>query len=104
MERQRALLVTTRPGENHGLDELNVALKRGWRVACATAMGGAGIGTQNGKPDLCFAALVIIERRDDAEHQAYATEASAGAPLEAASDAPPVDIDLEDDLLKNQGV
>lgn len=64
--RQKALIVITRPGESHGLDELNIALKRGWRVTHATAMGGAGVG-QNDLPELCFAALVIIEREDDLE-------------------------------------
>lgn len=59
---QRALLITSRPGQDHDLDALNEALKRGWRVVHATAMGGAGIGSQDGLPELCFAALVIIER------------------------------------------
>lgn len=59
---QKALLVITRPGESHGLDELNIALNRGWRVAHATAMGGASAGFQDGASELCFAALVIIER------------------------------------------
>jgi hypothetical protein len=91
MKTQRALLVTTRPDEIHGLDELNVALSRGWRVACATAMGGAGVGTQDGMPDLCFAALVIIERDEEeaaAELQAREEEeadAERGEDVPAAS-------------------
>jgi hypothetical protein len=65
---QKALVILTRPGDRHELDDLNIALRRGWRVAHVTAMGAAGIGTENGLPELCFAALVIIERdHDDAE-------------------------------------
>jgi hypothetical protein len=63
---QKALLVITRPHETQGLDELNIALHRGWRVVHATAMGGAGTGVENDVPALCFAALVIIERGEDA--------------------------------------
>lgn len=63
---QKAVLVKIRPDETHGLDELNVALGRGWHVVHATAMGGAGVGTQDGLPDLCLAALVVIERGSDA--------------------------------------
>lgn len=63
---QKALLVITRPDASHGLDELNVALHRGWRVVHATAMGGAGTGAPNHAPELCFAALVILERAEEA--------------------------------------
>lgn len=63
---QKALVVMARPGSVHGLDELNIALGRGWRVAHVAPMGGAGVNTE---PDaeIHFAALVILERSGDAE-------------------------------------
>lgn len=64
---QKALVVMAEPGQVHGLDELNIALRRGWRVARIASMGGAGVGVGEGTPTLCFAALVIIERTDTRE-------------------------------------
>lgn len=63
---QKALIITTEPGESHNLDELNLELNRGWRVAHVSAMGGAGAGAAEHSPELCFAALVIIERQGGA--------------------------------------
>jgi hypothetical protein len=72
----KALMITAQPGEQHGLDELNLALSRGWRVSHMTGMGGAGFGGNgNGStPDLCFAALVVIER--DANNHPVETQLS----------------------------
>lgn len=58
----KAIMVTAQPGERQGLDELNRALNRGWRVTHMTGMGGAGFGVNGSLPELCFTALVIIER------------------------------------------
>lgn len=58
---QKALIVMARPDRTDGLDELNLALQRGWRVAHVASMGGAGVGTAAALPDLCFAALVVLE-------------------------------------------
>lgn len=63
---QKALVVRLRPDSIHGLDELNVQLGRGWRVAKVSPLGGAGVGEHEGEPELCLAALVIIERREEA--------------------------------------
>lgn len=66
---QQALIVCTDAHQSaRGLDELNVKLRRGWRVVHAAPMGGASTGC--GDPDeesaaLCLAALVVIEREDD---------------------------------------
>lgn len=63
--KQKALIVRIRPDSTHGLDELNVQLGRGWRVAEITPMGGAGVGSHDEAPELCLAALVVIERSED---------------------------------------
>ena len=63
---QKALLVRTGPEATHGLDELNVLLGRGWRVAHVTPMGAAGVGAEAGTPALHFAALVVVERAGEA--------------------------------------
>lgn len=57
---QKALIVQTGPDGHEGLDELNIQLERGWRVARVSAMGGAG--TENGA--VTHAALVILERTE----------------------------------------
>lgn len=64
---QKAMIVMGHPGEMHGLDDLNLALQRGWRVVHVTPMGGAGAGTKDGGAGLCFAAFVVIERTPTAE-------------------------------------
>lgn len=58
---QKALIVTTGTKKPKGLDELNIALERGWRVATMTPMGGSGASTEEPR----FAALVVIERHED---------------------------------------
>jgi hypothetical protein len=60
---QKALIVRTGPDGHDGLEALNIALERGWRVAKVAPMGGAA-----GPADTpCHAALVILERAD--QHQ-----------------------------------
>ena len=67
-DEQKAFIITTRPDDERALDELNIALGRGWRVVQIAPMGGAGTGQRDdGTADLCFAALVICERRSDDE-------------------------------------
>ncbi len=58
---QKALIVRTDASGTHGLDELNVKLGRGWRVASATPLGGGG----GAAAAFCLAALVVIERSDE---------------------------------------
>ena len=57
---QKALIVRTGPDGHDGLEELNIQLERGWRVAETTPMGGAE--TEADGPT--HAALVVLERRD----------------------------------------
>lgn len=57
---QKALIVRTGPNGHDGLEELNIELERGWRVADTTPMGGAE--TEAEGPT--HAALVVLERRD----------------------------------------
>ena len=76
--RQKAFVVRIRPDSTHGLDELNVQLGRGWRVVEVAPLGGAGVGSRDEAPELCLAALVVIEREDDS-----ATEVIAQAEEEA---------------------
>lgn len=58
---QKALIVTTGSKKPKGLDELNIALERGWRVAVVSPMGGSGASKEEPR----FAALVVIERHED---------------------------------------
>lgn len=94
---QRALLVKIRPDETHGLDELNVALSRGWHVVQATAMGGAGVGTRDGLPDMCLAALVIIERDDEAALAMIREEEVAEKPEGESVEGNGAPVELDDD-------
>lgn len=64
---QKAMLVRWNAHRAYGLDELNIALNRGWRVAQVTPMGGAAVGSPEEGSELCLAALVVIERHDQAE-------------------------------------
>jgi hypothetical protein len=61
-DKQKAFVVRIRPDSTHGLDELNVQLGRGWRVVDMTPLGGAAVGSRDDTPELCLAALVVIER------------------------------------------
>lgn len=74
--KQKAFVVRIRPDSTHGLDELNVQLGRGWCVAEVAPLGGAGVGSHEDTPELCLAALVVIERHEDeaAEVMAQAEE------------------------------
>ncbi len=63
---QKAIIVTKRPGETAGLDELNRLLTSGWRVVTLAPMGGA-------VPDQ-FASLVVLERRQEGVAVAAALE------------------------------
>jgi hypothetical protein len=62
---QKALIVKTGPEGHEGLEELNIELERGWRVAEVAPMGGAG--GASASPG--HAALVILEGRDLNEPQ-----------------------------------
>lgn len=65
-DEQKVFIITTRPDDERALDELNIALGRGWRIVQIAPMGGAGTGRRDdGTADLCFAALVVAERRSD---------------------------------------
>ncbi|PSQ80618.1 MAG: hypothetical protein BRD40_04215 [Bacteroidetes bacterium QS_1_65_9] len=63
--KQKAFVVRIRPDSTHGLDKLNVQLGRGWHVAKVAPLGGAGVGSRDNAPELCLAALVVIERHED---------------------------------------
>lgn len=68
---QKALIVRTGPEGHEGLEELNIELERGWRVAQVAPMGGAA-----GAADApCHAALVILEHADEDEGPTLAVEA-----------------------------
>jgi hypothetical protein len=76
--RQKAFIVRIRPESTHGLDELNVQLGRGWRVVEVSPMGGAGVGShESASPEICLAALVVAERREDADEAAAEAVAQA---------------------------
>ena len=64
---QKALIVKDAPETTHGLDELNLHLRRGWRVRHAVPMGAAGLSQQGAECAPCFAALIVIERDDRGE-------------------------------------
>lgn len=58
---QKALIVRTGPDGHDGLEELNIELERGWRVAKVAPMGGAAGPAETP----CHAALVILEHSDE---------------------------------------
>ena len=59
---QKALIVSMVDDRTRGLDELNIALGRGWRVVHIEPMGGGG----SARKEVRFASLVVIEREEDA--------------------------------------
>ncbi len=61
---QRALIVRVGPEHTDGLDELNIELQRGWRVAHVAPMGGTGLDASGEAPSPLLAALVVIERSE----------------------------------------
>jgi hypothetical protein len=76
--RQKAFVVRIRPESTHGIDELNVQLGRGWHVVKVAPMGGAGVGSpESDPPELCLAALVVAERREDRDEAAAEVVAQA---------------------------
>lgn len=77
---QKALIVRTSPDGHDGLDDLNIELKRGWRVVEVCPMGGAGAGGTGAGATVQNAALVIIEARDRTEP--VATPAAAAKDIE----------------------
>ncbi|MFO8099662.1 MAG: hypothetical protein R6T83_08610 [Salinibacter sp.] len=68
---QKALIVRTGPDGHEGLEDLNIELERGWRVAQVAPMGGAAGPAETP----CHAALVVLERRDEGEAPTLAVEA-----------------------------
>jgi hypothetical protein len=91
---QKALIVMAHPDWKDGLDELNMALQRGWRVAQMAPMGGAGVVAYKGTPELCFAALVVLERAVEAE--AGVLEQAEEYPEEGRSEGDGAGGDLDD--------
>jgi hypothetical protein len=67
---QKAVIVWMEGERTRGLNELNVALSRGWRVVQAQPMGAAG----SLRRDVRFASLVIIEREDESVVEASVLE------------------------------
>lgn len=61
---QRALLIRVGPEHTDGLDELNIELQRGWRVAEIAPLGGTGLDESGEAPTPFLAALVIIEHSE----------------------------------------
>jgi len=96
---QKALVVITTPNSADGLDELNQALRQGWRVVRVASMGGAGIGVQHDTPDMCFAALVILEHAEDQDDGAQLAQAALLLAREEESSG-----DVLDDLLEEHGI
>ena len=92
---QKALIVRTGPEESDGLDELNIELERGWRVAEISPMGGAGGGDAP-----VLAAVVILEHRDRPEQEPkVATEA-----IEQVEESPEEVVDEIDDVVEGDGI
>lgn len=84
---QKALIVRAGPTSSSGLDDLNIELERGWRVAEVAPMGGAGGATS----DPVVAALVILEHRDE-----ESPEPSLATETVEQVDEEPVDEVMED--------
>lgn len=67
---QKALIVSIVDDRTRGLDELNIALGRGWRVIYMEPMGGSGSARREAR----FASLVVIEREDEGLAEAHLVE------------------------------
>jgi hypothetical protein len=72
---QRALIVRVGPEHTDGLEELNIELQRGWRVAEVAPLGGTGLDESGEAPAPFLAALVIIERSDQQTNDPMTMEA-----------------------------
>lgn len=62
MTKQKAYVIQSGSDGIKGLDELNVALGRGWRVVATTPFGGAAAADSADR--FCVACLVVVERED----------------------------------------
>jgi hypothetical protein len=93
---QKALIVRAGPTSNSGLNDLNIELERGWRVAEVAPMGGAGGATS----DPVVAALVILEHHDEA-----APEPSLATETVEPVEEEPVDevVDELDEVVEGDG-
>lgn len=63
VSKQKAYLIQVGADGVRGLDDLNMALGRGWRVVETTPLGGAAAGTE-ADARLCLACLVVVERSE----------------------------------------
>ena len=59
------MILLAGPEKTRGLNELNIELERGWRVAHVTPMGGGGMSEAEEDAGPHWAALVVIERSED---------------------------------------
>lgn len=98
MTKQKAHIVTLdSTGRISGLDELNLALGRGWTFVNATPMGGS---TPSGADNGCLAALVILQREDrTAEAVLESIEEEADELLDdlVEGDGANTDVDIDPD-------
>lgn len=91
---QKALIVTAGSKKPKGLDELNIALERGWRVSEISPMGGAGAS----KDEPRFAALVVIERHPETPSGVlHAVEEEADELAEGDGTSKEIADDFDDD-------
>lgn len=72
---QKALIIRVGPEKQQGVDDLNIELRRGWRVVHTTPLGGTGLNAEGQASEPFLAALVIIEHRGE-EKMAATAEAT----------------------------
>lgn len=60
---QKTLVVTTTPTRSYGLDKLNKALEKGWRVTHVAPLGYSEPGTDALWPEGYVSTLLLMERR-----------------------------------------
>ena len=93
---QKAVIVRAGAESTEGLDELNILLNRGWKVAQVAPMGAAGVGAPDGPAAVHFAALVVLERPLRAEATLDAAEEEIEEVIDdllEGSDPPTIELD-----------
>lgn len=100
---QKALVLRAGPETTEGLEELNIELERGWRVADVSPMGGAGGATSSP----IVAALVILEYDDEQEDPAEVAAKAVGEAVEEtvedADDVVDEVVEDVDDVIEGDG-
>lgn len=89
---QMTLVVTTTPFRTHGLDELNAALQRGWRVVHLAVLSYSEPGTDECWPEGHYSTLLLLHgSRSTATENGMSPSHNSASSCYAGHDQPTID-------------